>query len=316
MMPAHTDVVCLCDTYDLKRLFGAHFDRDAPWIRLKTPEEIDDPGTIRHAIAFAPTPGMLRQFPSLALISSVGAGVDGLLSDPALDPGVAVSRLHSGEQAQMMAGFAIWHIVGWQRGLHRLVEQQEAQRWDQSNLTSPKDFPVGVLGMGKIGGLLARSLHQLGFPVTAYAGRARVTDDGIRVLSGEGGLAEIRSTSRAIVNLLPLTDITRGLLNFSFFTAMRADAILINLGRGGHLVESDLIAALDSGCPGHAALDVFQTEPLPGDHPFWAHPEVTVTAHIAGEPDPAGIARYLAKGIAAFEAGQSPAGLVDRARGY
>jgi glyoxylate/hydroxypyruvate reductase A len=193
--------------------------------------------------------------------------------------------------------------------------QQSAGVWNVINLTTPSEFPVGLLGFGNMTRALSDALTTLGFPVTAYASGAR--DGGaVKVVSGPKGLAEIARNSSAVVNLLPLTDQTRGILNAAFFDQMRDDAILIQLGRGGHMIEGDLLAALEKGRPAMAALDVTATEPLPAGHPFWSHGKVMLTPHIAAESDPTSAARVIAEGIMRFERGEVPAGLVDRQKGY
>ena len=219
------------------------------------------------------------------------------------------------EQARMMAEFAIWYITGWHRRMWSYAPQQSAGIWQVINLATPSDFPVGLLGYGNMGKTLAAALGVLGFPVTAYAGSPREGGE-VRVVSGPDGLSQIARTSSAVVNLLPLTDQTRGILCTGFFERMRDDAILIQLGRGGHLIEEDLLAALDNNRPAMAALDVTATEPLPADHPFWSHGKVMLTPHVASESDPATAARVIAEGILNFERGEAPVGLVDRQKGY
>lgn len=309
------DVICLCQLYDVHALFGPHFERDNPWVRLRRPGEVSDPAAIRHVLAFSPGPGDFAPYTGLEMVSSVGAGVDALLDHPGLRHDIRISRAIIADQARMISGFALWFIVGWQRQMRGYAAQQASETWEIINLTPPSAFRVGVLGSGKIGGQLARSLVTLGFPVTAYGSRAR-DEEGYSVVRGPEGLAEIAAESHAIVNLLPLTDDTRGILNAEFFGQMRDDSILIQLGRGGHLVEDDLLSALDRGRPARAALDVFAHEPLAPGHPFWAHDRVMVTPHVAGDADFGVTARFIAEGIAAHERGEAPQGLVSRARGY
>lgn len=309
------DVVCLCELYDLKQFLGKHFATDNPWVNLLLPDEVSSPENIRYAVAFSPCLTAFDPYPSLQLVSSAGAGVDALLDHPGLKPDVEVSRIIVAEQAQMIAAFAIWFIVGWQRRMWEYLSLQAASRWEPINRTPPSTFPVGILGYGKIGSSLARTLCTLGYPVAAYGSTSR-KDGEVTVLSGSQGLMELAKNSAAIVNVLPLTSHTNGILSASFFQNMRSDAILIHLGRGKHLVEEDLITALAEGRPAMAALDVFTTEPLPVSHPFWQHQKIILTPHVAGDADFRKVAQFIAKGIAQFENGQAPDGLVDRERGY
>jgi len=308
------DLVCLCEQYDLKEMYGAGFAA-YPWIRLVFPDEVTDPAAIRHALAFRPAPDGFDPYPNLKLVCGGGAGVDALLAHPGLRPDMALTRMVNPEQARMMAAFALWYVTGWQRRMWDYGTQQHAEVWRTVNLTTPSEFPVGLLGFGNMARPLTQALTALGYPVTALA---REPHDGgsVRVVTGAEGLAEIARTSQALVNLLPLTAETRSILSAGFFAQMRDDAILIHLGRGGHLVEADLLAALDRGRPAMAALDVMAAEPLPPGHPFWHHPRIMLTPHVASESDPATGARIIAEAILAFERGERPAGLVDRARGY
>ena len=310
-----TDVVCLCELYDLKEMYQEAFAEAHPWVNLVRPEEVIDAAGVRHALAFSPGRRAFDPYPNLALVSSMGAGVDGLLDHPGLRAQAAVSRIVDPEQAQMMAGFALWFIIGWHRQMWRYASYQAESRWQPINRTPPSAFPVGILGFGNMGRTLAATLSGLGFPVTAYASRPG-DKDGVRVLSGPDGLAEIAGCSRALVNLLPLTAETEGILSAEVFAEMREDAVLVQLGRGGHLVEEDLLAALDQGRPALAALDVFASEPLAPDHPFWRHEKVMMTPHVASDADPWVVARWIAEGIISFERGERPRGLVDRRRGY
>jgi len=310
-----TNVVCLCARYNLKELFGEHFATDNPWIKLLLPEEVRDPESIQHALAFSPGPDAFEPYPNLRLVSCASAGVDALLNNQSLKAHVDVSRVIVAEQAQMVAGFAIWYIHGWQRRMWNYTSLQSAKDWQPINHTPPSTFPVGILGCGEIGGTLARTLQILGYPVTAYGNTARV-EGNLTILSGSQGLIELAKKSGAIVNLLPLTEGTHSLLAAEFFANMRDDAILIHLGRGAHLVEGDLINALDQGRPAMAALDVFIDEPLPTRHPFWNHEKIMLTPHVAGYADYSEIAQFIAAGIRQFEKGHSPEGSVDRERGY
>ena len=310
-----TNVVCLCELYNLIEFFGEHFGNDNPWVNLLLPQNIENPDSIKHAIAFSPGPTAFQSYPNLQLVSCVGAGVDALLDNPSLKPEVEVSRVVIAEQAQMIASFALWYIHGWQRQMWEYPLLQTKKSWHAINRTPPSAFPVGILGCGKIGGALAQTLIDLGYPVKAYGTKSR-QEGKLTVLSGQQGLEEIAMNSKAIVNILPLTDETCGLLSADFFSKMQEESILIHLGRGAHLVEDDLIQALAKGRPSKAALDVFASEPLPPEHAFWENDCILLTPHVAGDADFRAIAQFVADGISKFENGEKPAGLVNRSRGY
>ncbi|MEM7499299.1 MAG: glyoxylate/hydroxypyruvate reductase A [Pseudomonadota bacterium] len=309
-----TDVVCLCTHHDLKALYAEGFARHTD-LRLLTPDEVADPSAVEIAIAFNPPPDAFERFHALKLLHSVGAGVDGLLKHPGLLPEMAVVRMVNPEQARMMAGFAVWHVVSWHRRLWEYPALQARRHWEVLDASPASGFPVAVLGWGNMGRACGEALAGLGYPVTAWAGTAR-EEAGIRILAGEDGLAEALRPARAIVNVLPLTEATRCILDDVTFGYMRPDALLVQLGRGGHLVEPDLIAALDAGRPGMAALDVMETEPLPPESPLWSHPRIRVTPHCASESSPEAVADAVAANIVRWQAGEPMTGLVDRGRGY
>ncbi|MEM7743588.1 MAG: NAD(P)-dependent oxidoreductase [Pseudomonadota bacterium] len=308
------EMVCLCGSYDLKSSFGPAFDR-FPDIRLLRPQEVDDPASIRHAMAFKPGAAAFDPYPNLELVCSVGAGVDALVVHPGLKPDVTVSRLMLETQAHAIAGLAAWMVIGWTRRLWDYADLQGRREWNADYLVQPSEVPVGILGYGAIGRVVGEALLALGFPVLGYAGTARQVGP-VDVQSGPAALVEIAAKSRALINLLPLTEATRGILSADLFARMPPDSILVNLGRGEHLVEADLLAALDQGRPGYAALDVFAPEPLPEDHPFWAHPKIRITPHVAGEGNFFEVSDWIAAAVRQFEAGEPPQGLVDRTKGY
>ena len=309
------ELLCLCQQYDLKGLFGAGFDGLAD-IHPVTPDEVSDPASIRHVLAFRPLDDAFDAFPNIELVCSVGAGVDGLLRHPGLRADMKIVRMVNPEQAEMMAGFASYYVVGHHRGMWAFPEAQRAKVWKSGfRNTVPSTFPVAVLGYGAMGQAIGRALRAMGYPVTGWASSKRVVD-GVKVLSGPEGLRAAVENAQAVIGVLPLTEATHHIFNARTFAMMREDAILIQIGRGDHLNEEDLLQALDQGRPEVAALDVMATEPLPQDSPLWDHPKVMLTPHVASDSAPEDIARAVASSIRAHEAGEIPAGLVDRNRGY
>jgi len=313
------DLLALCDTYDLTQLFGRHVESEAPWLRFRRPDEVEDPETIEFALGWLPRPERLRQFPNLKLICSIGAGADGLLSLPTLKDTTLITRLRVEEQAAMMAGFAVWHVIWHQRGMGQYLRQQQDALWKAFNKEPPSRTRVGILGYGHMGKKIAKSLDLLGFPLSILvrnARGARAEEPEAALYSGKHGLAALAAESDVLINVLPLTAETKGLLSAAFFAAMKPGAYLINLGRGQHLNEADLVAALDSGQLSGTALDVFATEPLPADSPLWRHPKILVTPHVASEADDAKVVRFAAAEIRRYIDGEPLVGLIDRSQGY
>lgn len=254
------------------------------------------------AVVANPAPNQLVNMPALQFIQSAWAGVDGLLTDPTL-PQVPLSRLIDPDLAQAMAESVTAHVLAIHRQFPLYRAQQAAGIWAQHFQPAARTCRVGLLGYGEMGKATGKMLSNIGFPVATWT------------RSG-GDLDALLAQSDIVVSLLPLTPETRGVLNAGLFARMRPGAAIISAGRGGHLVEADLLTALEGGQIGHAVLDVFGVEPLPADHPFWRHPKVTITPHVAAVTDPANSAALIAANIRRFRAGQPVVGLVARDAGY
>ena len=312
---ARTQVVCLCQQYDLRAMLGDHASA-FPDLEFVLPNEVREPGLIRYAVAFRPLADAFDVYPNIQLVCSIGAGVDGLLRHKGLRDDIKVVRMINPEQAKMMAGFAAWHVVGHHRKMSDFAGFQADKTWkDGWGNTVPSTFPVAVLGYGAMGKAVGDALISMGYPVTGWAKSNRV-ENGVDVLSGPDGFRTVLAKAKAIVAVLPLTDGTRGIFNAKTFSMMREDAILVQLGRGEHLVEGDLTRALEMGRPSVVAMDVFETEPLPKESPLWGHPDIRITPHIASDSDGFAIARSIALSIAAHSENRDIPGLVDRLKGY
>lgn len=275
-----------------------------------------DPDSIDYVLTFRPPHGLVKTLPNLKAVFSLGAGVDGILSDPEYPKHIPLIRFVDRTLSREMAQYCVLHVLMHYR-MQRFFDHAQAERkWRQALL--PKraaDTRVGILGLGEIGGLAAQRLREWEFDVAGWS-RTRKQVPGIVSFAGEDELAAFLGRSDILICLLPLTPDTRGILNGKLFAQLPKDAFVINVARGGHLVEEDLIAAIDSGHLSGATLDVFNTEPLPGDNPLWSHPKITVTPHIAAISEPRVAAQYVADGIARFERGETLDNIVDLPRGY
>lgn len=267
------------------------------------------------AIVAAPPHGSLSGLPKLRLIQSLWAGVDGLLADPTLPDQVPVARLVDPELTASMVESVLLHVLSLHRQIPEYRALQAERTWRPLPQPRASERQVGVLGLGELGRAAGQALAGLGFPVTGWSRSARRLD-GVHCLEGEAGLARLLADSKILVNLLPLTPATAGILSERRFSQLPRGAGLINLGRGGHLVEADLLAALDTGQLGHAVLDVLGVEPAPPTHPFWTHPRITVTPHVAAPTDRHSAALIAARAIRDLHAGRRVANLVNRARSY
>jgi glyoxylate/hydroxypyruvate reductase A len=272
---------------------------------------------IDAALVANPPPGSLRDLPQLGLIQSLWAGVDRLLADPTLPTQVPLARMVDPAMSETMAQTALWAVLSLQRGFFDYAAQQRAGVWRQQPLRRADETRVAVLGLGQMGRAVARRLAQQGYPVCGWSrGAAPALGNDIEVRAGMAALPQVLAQARIVVNLLPLTPETQGLFDAARFAQMPRGACLVNLARGAHVVDADLLAALASGQLQHAVLDVFATEPLPGAHPFWSHSAVTVLPHVAAPTDPRSAAPIAARNLIAWRAGRPVEHLVDRARGY
>lgn len=274
-----------------------------------------DRSAVTAAIVAAPPPGSLQNLPRLGLIQGLWAGVDALLADPTLPPGVPLARLVDPALTASMVESVLLHVLWLHRQMPHYRQAQASGLWAPRPQKAAAERPVGVLGLGALGQAAAAALAGLGFPVTGWSRTPRAVP-GVRCLDGEAGLQAMLSGTEILVNLLPLTPSTEGLLSASLMARLAVGASLVNLGRGGHLVEADLLAALESGQIDHAVLDVLAVEPAPPDHAFWNHPRITLTPHVAAPTHPGNAALIAADAVRAARDGRPVGNLVDRTAGY
>lgn len=273
---------------------------------------------ITAAIVANPPPGSLQGLPNLRLIQSLWAGVDRLLADATLPAGVPIARMVDPMMNQAMAETALWAVLALHRGFFTYAGHQAAGRWQPHAQRRADEVPVLVLGAGQMGGTVARRLAANGYPVTVWRRQAGggAAGDGLAVLQGADALHAALPAAQVLLNLLPLTPETRGLIDGALLARLPRGAGLVNLARGAHVVDADLLAALDDGQIGHAVLDVFHTEPLPADHRYWRHPQVTVLPHAAAMTDARTAAAIAAANIAALAEGRPIVNRVERQSGY
>lgn len=270
---------------------------------------------IEIALAWKPQPGLLASFKNLKMIVSLGMGVDHLLADDQLPEGVPITRIMDEGLVGQMSEFAIFWALWHHRDIARYAASQAAKKWKPETFVDTIDRPVGVMGLGSIGIDTARKLSMLGFPTMGWS-RTEKKVPGVTTFHGRDSLPAFLDRSAILVNVLPLTRETRGLLDASLFAALPKGAFIINMGRGGHVVDSDLLAALDSGHLAGAALDVFNIEPLPVDHAYWTHPKVHITPHMAGYTNPRTASPGVIENIKRLRNGQPLINTVDPKTGY
>lgn len=273
-----------------------------------------------YALVWRPPHEMLANRRDLKAVFALGAGVDAILDQERKHPGtlpagVPLLRLEDTGMAQQMQEYALSYVLRYFRRFDEYQALQQRQEWQPLDPHSLDDFTIGILGAGVLGQSVARKLTEFGFRVRCWSRSAKQID-GVQSFAGEAQRAAFLDGVKLLINLLPNTPETVGILNRELFAQLSTGAYLINIARGAHLVEADLLAALEQGQLTAAALDVFAREPLPQDHPFWRHPRVTITPHIAAITLPQQAMDQIAANIRALEAGRTPAGVVDRQRGY
>lgn len=274
------------------------------------------PEAIDYVLSFRPPPGFLRTLPNLKVVFSLGAGVDGFLADSDYPRSIPLVRFVDNSLATEMAQYILLQVLMVHRSQRALDAAQKDVRWAQTMLPRrTADTRVGILGLGEMGVVSARLLVELGFSVSGWSRTAK-TMPGVKGFAGLDALPSFLAQCDILACLLPLTPETRGILNAKTFAMLPKGAFVINAARGGHVVEADVIPAIDSGQLSGVALDVFETEPLPASSPLWRHPNVTVTPHLAAISELAPSVRMVVDGIRRHRAGEPLLNIVDLSRGY
>ena len=307
----------------MKVIFCCEDTRPEPWLqglRAALPGAeiaIWEPGAPQadYALVWAPPQQFIdEQAAGLKAMFNIGAGVDALLSIevPAELP---VYRLEDAGMSVQMAEYVAQAVIRFFRGLDQYESDMAQGLWQHQRNPRRVDYPVGVMGLGKMGERVARALTVFDFPVQGWSRSPRELE-GVSCFSGMDGLDAFLSSTRILVNLLPLHDETRDIINARTLALLQPGAYVINVGRGGHVVDADLIAQIDAGHVSGAMLDVFREEPLPEAHPFWKHPRITLTPHTSARTLAADSIAQIVGKVAAMSRGEPVSGRVDLQRGY
>jgi len=310
----------------IRLLFVSNSDSKSAWKQrlgaLDSSIEVrlwPDAGTldeIEAALVWKPPAGLMAKLTRLKLILSLGMGVDHIFADPLLPKHVPIARLIDPDLINRMSEYCALAVLRYHRSADTYDAFQREHRWKAlANEPAAASRRVGILGMGEIGRDLAGKLAPFGFRLAGWS-RSPKRMPGIEGFHGAAGFKPFLARSEIVVCLLPLTPETEGILNAEAFAALPKGAVVVNAARGGHVVEADLIAALDRGHLSAAQLDVFRQEPLPKDHPFWAHPKIRITPHNAGVTNPDTAAAQVVENLRRVRAGEKLLNIVDPARGY
>ncbi|WP_226629532.1 NAD(P)-dependent oxidoreductase [Alloyangia pacifica] len=309
--------VYLSATADLDALYGEALRACATDVVLRHPAEIDRPEDVRFAICWEPGERAFEPYPDLGLAMSVAAGVDALLAHPGLPGDAAIARVRDPHQAELMAGYAVHEVLHCERGFPEMAANAAQARWAPLRMRAPASVQIAVLGYGTMGRAVVTGLRAVGFSVRV-ACRSEPAEQlpGVTYISGPDAVARAAEGAQYLVNVLPLTTETENVLDAELFARLAPGASLVQIGRGEHLVEADMLAALDSGQLKAATLDVFREEPLPDTHRLWRDARLRLTPHVASDSLPEVVAEQVVETARALRDGQPMTYAVDRARGY
>lgn len=267
-----------------------------------------------YAVVWAPPQAFLDEQPQLKALFNLGAGVDAL-TQLRFSPATKLVRLDDAGMSVQMTEYVLHALIRYFREFDGYDADVAQGKWSFRKPRRREDYPVGIMGLGVLGQRVARAVQALEYPVLGWSRSAKAVS-GVRCYAGPEQFDEFLAETRVLVCLLPLTAETRGILNRRTLSLLRPGAYVINVARGSHLVEEDLMPLLDNGQLDGAALDVFQQEPLPAGHPFWRHPKITITPHTAARTLRDESVAQIASKIARLERGETIAGIVDPAKGY
>jgi glyoxylate/hydroxypyruvate reductase A len=286
-----------------------------PEEEFRTDPDAEDLSDVDVALFAKREPGIYSRLPSLRLIVALQAGVDSLLEDPELPRDIPLTRAGRPQGDQMIAEYVLLHVLRHHRNMPFFLANQRAGIWDKPDVLDASERRVGFLGLGIIAMPCATMVRDVGFQVASWTRTPKIIE-GIENFYGADALAPFLASCDIVVNVLPLTKATENILDARTLSMLPKGAAIINIGRGQHLVDDDLIAALDSGHLGAATLDVYRTEPLPTTHPFWTHPGITMMPHTARKSRPEHVAPQVAENIRRLRAGEPLLQVVDRGAGY
>ncbi|HEC90348.1 MAG TPA: glyoxylate/hydroxypyruvate reductase A [Alphaproteobacteria bacterium] len=280
------------------------------------PDDGGDPAAVDIALVRLPKPGVLAGYTNLKAVLNLGAGVDDLLADPAFPRHVPLGRMVDDSLSGGMVEYVVHGVLHFYRAFPAYARSQEEHRWQPlAHLPDPGRWPLGIMGLGVLGRAAAAALGSFGFPLLGWSRTAKEIE-GIEVFAGPEGFGDFLGRTRILICLLPLTPETENILDRNAFDRLPKGAYIINAARGGHLVEEDLIAALDGGHLEGALLDVFRDEPLAAESPFWDHAKVIATPHVASISPSRNFAAEIANDITRVRAGGPPRHLVNMKSGY
>jgi glyoxylate/hydroxypyruvate reductase A len=267
-----------------------------------------------YAIVWNPPQQFIDEQSDLVALFNIGAGVDNLLQ-LSLPSSLKVVRLEDAGMSVEMSEYVCHAVIRYFREFKQHETNKQLGKWPYRKTKTRNDFTVGVMGLGTLGMQVVKTLQMFQYPINGYSRNLKEIE-GVNCFSGEHGLTEFLNNTRVLVNLLPLTAETENIMNYNTLSKLQEGGYVINVARGKHLVDDDLLKLIDEGHLAGATLDVFRTEPLAADHPFWQHPKVTISPHTAARTQREESIAQIAMKIQSLQQGVSITGIIDRQRGY
>ncbi|WP_138431677.1 2-hydroxyacid dehydrogenase [Fodinibius saliphilus] len=277
--------------------------------------QIDNPKRVQFAVCWNQPKHVLDNYPNLKAVSSLGAGVDHLLEDDFLPADVNICRVVSSSLIQQMKEYVLGTVISIQRNFVHYIRQKDQQQWQAHTHPLASDLAIGIMGLGKLGKPVAQQLSELGYQVNGWS-RSPKTIENISTFAGRDEFSAFLQKTQILVCLLPLTDETNGILDLETLKQLQSPSWIINVARGEHLVDEDLIYALDTDIIKGAWLDVFSEEPLPDRHAFWNRSNIMITPHIASITQPSEVADQIVENYKRALSGMELNYEVDRQKGY
>ena len=293
------------------------------WVQTELPEmdvrvypDDGDVNEIKYVATWKHPHGILKKYPNLKAILSLGAGVDHILSDPDLPEDLPIVRLVDPKLTHEMCFHALHWVLHFHSDHFLYMKQKMDKKWQQQGSIQPEDRTIGIMGLGNIGRGIGDSIVNQGFKVLGWGANQKSSLDDIQYFSGDEQLGDFLEKTDILINVLPLTESTTNILRKHELQHLPRGAFIINMGRGGIVNETDLLSLLDEGHIAAAAMDVFEEEPLPANNRLWSHPSVYITPHIAGQSNPQSSAKTIAKNIRRIEDGKMPFPIYNITKGY
>tara|TARA_R100001369_G_scaffold954_3_gene3128 strand:- start:87365 stop:88285 length:921 start_codon:yes stop_codon:yes gene_type:complete len=304
-------ILLICTGRDPKVWVNA-IKQQQPNVKLYVYPEAHDPLEITYAVTWKHPKGVFNKYPNLEVIASIGAGVDHITSDPQIPKSTLVTRVIDDQLTKDMSNFVLALVLDKMRNISL---HHGENKWSPKSYQTLEEEKIGIMGLGVLGKATALSLANIGFKVSGWS-KTKKHIDGVTSYNGQKGFKEFLKNSSILICLLPLTSETENILNKELFEQLPKGAYVINVARGEHLVEHDLLEMLDKGQLSGASLDVFRTEPLPEEHPFWKHQKIHITPHIASVTDPEKVVHQLMENYKRLKMNKPLKNVVELKKGY